>query len=143
MTMPENIRGAVVALQIAGWMNIIGIPASTRLFTDDVYFKMAPITYSRPALLLAWLAGYMLVSTATSAPSSPKLLALYTLEKGYFAAAGFHWLATRSHTHRQELKALSPATYRMFHLNGPVDGFWAIVFAFLLSRALKRSDPSA
>ncbi|MET0451678.1 MAG: hypothetical protein ABW137_07550 [Mycobacterium sp.] len=135
MTMnPTNYeRNVRWALRIAGLFNVAGTLGATKAFTDDAYFQMAPTTYNRKSMLMAMLWGAAFWTCADTAARSPRILAVFAAEKLYYSAAGTHWLLTTSPRRRAELKTLSPQNFRMFHLNGPADGLWAVIFVALFT----------
>ena len=77
---------------IAGLVNVLGIPAFSKLFTNDYLMQVDPKTFSEVNLFTIILWGLAYISVARHYEKIPAISAVFAIEKFFYTGVWIYWL---------------------------------------------------
>jgi len=123
---------------LAGAVNVLGMLAVSRLFTNTRLVELDPVVFSWMGQVAVVLWGLAYWAVARSYRQVPRLLWVFVAEKMVYAGAWAVWLGANG-SRLPALLSESPATAAFYAGYGAIDFAFGIFFAWAAVRARKGS----
>lgn len=120
-------------LVVAGLLNIAGVLLVSRGFTNPYLGSLFPELFSNWGLACIVLWGLAYLAVSGCGPQVPALLAVFAVEKAFYAASWLWWQAGHA-AQMPQIWATDPLTGFFYAGYGPLDLAVGLYFA---SRALR------
>lgn len=91
-------NNASLLLKIIGWTNLSLLLVVSPLYTSKALQGVQPTLFSDAGIFTIALWGLVYLAVAQDPPRYARLLSILALEKAFYAATGFAWLADHGHT---------------------------------------------
>ena len=132
-----------VSLATAGFLtaaavNILGMLAVSKLFTNSLLAEHDPAVFSWLGQISIILWGFAYLAVARSYHHVPFLLLVFFVEKMVYVVTWLVWLSDNGQTLPQ-IAATSPMTARFFTAYGASDALFGLFFGVMFIRVLRGS----
>lgn len=135
-------RGITGGFLLAGAVNVLGMLAISKFFTNPLLNQADPAVFSwlGQVAIVLWGAAYW--AAAKSYRQVPYLVLVFCIEKMIYAAAWLAWLLKNSAS-LPGIAAESPMTASFFGMYGAGDFAFGLFFGWVALKGLKEGRHSA
>ena len=137
----HSVSLATTGFLAAAAVNIVGMLAASKLFTNPLLAANDPAVFSWLGQVAVVLWGFAYLAVARHYHRVPFLVLVFFFEKIVYVAAWLTWLSNNRQTLPQ-IAATSPMTARFFTAYGVGDAFFGLFFGVMFISALKDSRAS-
>lgn len=123
---------------LAGFINIIGIPFFTKIFSNDYLSQIDPSTFSKTGLIVIILWGLAYVAVANNYTKVPYVSLVFGIEKIFYGIVWIVWINNNISEIPTIFRndAITGVFYSVYGINDLLFGFFFLYVFFLVNKKL-------